>query len=91
MIFGAFGTFLWIWDLSGGRGAAGGASRLQMTRKKHPKAQKWVPFWDTFEGWRHNFPECVFRCFSGALFIACGAFWDDFWKCFGKHLEALDP
>jgi hypothetical protein len=91
VIFSDFGTLLWIWDLSGGRGAAGGAPRRQMTRNRQPKGQKWAPFWDAFEGWRHHFPECFFRCFSGALFIACGAFWDDFGRCFGRHLGSLGP
>ena len=75
----------------GWQGGAGGAPRRQMTRRRCPKAQKWAPFWDTFEGWRHHLPECFFRYFPGALFIACGAFYDDCWRCFGRHLGSLGP
>ena len=82
---------MWIWELSGCRGAAGGAPRRQLTRKRRPQAQKGVPFGDTFGSWRHNFPQCFFTCFCGALFPACGAFCDDFWRCFGRYLGSPGP
>ena len=91
VIFGDFGELLWIWELSGCRGAAGGAPRRQMTRKRRPQAQKGVPFGDTFGSWRHHFPQCFFTCFRGALFPACGAIWDDFWGCFGRYLGSPGP
>jgi hypothetical protein len=91
VFFDGFGTLLWIWALLGGRRAAGGVPRRQMTRKRHPNAQKWVPFWLTFAGGRHHFPNCFSMCFSCSLFIATCTFWGDFRKCFGRHLVSLGP
>ena len=86
-----FGKLLWIWELSGCRGAAGGAPRRQMTRKRRPRAQKGVPFGDTFGSWLHNFPRCFFTCFRDALFSTCGTFWDDLWRCFGRYSGSPGP
>ena len=91
MFFNGFGVLLWVWAISGARRAAGGAPRREMTRKRQPKAQKWAPFWDAFGSWKHHFSACVFMCFSGPLFIACFAVWDDFGKCFGRHLGSRGP
>ena len=89
--FNDFGTLLWIWALLGARRAAGGIPRRKMTRKRRPNAQKWVPFWATFAGCRHHFPNCFSKCFSGSLFIATYTFGDDFRMCVEKHLVCLGP
>ena len=91
MFFNDFGVLLWIWAISGARRAAGGAPRREMTRKRQPKAQKWAPFWDAFGSWKPYFSACVFMCFAGPLFIARFAVWDDFGRCFGRHLGSLGP
>ena len=63
VFFDDFGILLWMWAVLGARSWAGGAHRRQMTRKRHPKAQKWAPFWDAFASWRHHFPSLFCVCF----------------------------
>ncbi len=73
----------------GCQGGGRGRTQTRNDTKKTPQGSEMGSLLGCF--WKHYFSACVFMCFSGPFFIACFAVWDDFGRCFGRHLGSRGP
>jgi hypothetical protein len=75
-------------------GCQEGGRRRTQTRndtKKTAQGSEMGSLLGCFWKLERDFSACVFMCFPALLFIACCAVWDDFGRCFERHLASRGP